>query len=629
MCGICGIINFDSERTVTQAEIERMDSQLLHRGPDDRGFWLGKRIGLGHTRLSIIDLTKAARQPMSNEDGSIWIIYNGEIYNFQELRKRLESRGHRFKSKSDTEVIIHLYEEEGIECLTHLRGMFAFGLWDESQQLLFLARDRLGQKPLYYYKDDKRLLFASEIKGLLASEYIEKSIDYEALYQYLCLGYVPHPKTGFRHIKKLLPGHRLMINDAQIRMEPYWSLEKNSDQNERIDEMEASERLIALLEEATRIRMVSDVPLGALLSGGMDSSAVVTMMSRCSKKIKTFTVGFEEKLYDERNEAKYLADKLGTEHYEMVVKPNITDILPKLVLAYDEPFADPSAIPSYYVAQMARQQVKVVLNGDGGDENFAGYGAYIQGLVGQWVKKIPKSVGLSLSKIFDQKREGKAKSLSQVLALSGSSQARLFSHLRLTIPLLRLDSLLTPDYKAEINGLDPVSHLAVCYQKFDTGDMVNTMLTVDKKTLLPDDLLFKIDVATMSHGLEARSPFLDHHLVEFVAGLPGNLKLKGWKKKYILRKALSDILPKRVLERRKRGFDVPVGSWLKNELRELCQDSFSSQGLITEIFQKDKLQEMFEDHLGSREDLGRFFWMTLMLHLWSSTFFRERTDAQE
>jgi asparagine synthase (glutamine-hydrolysing) len=624
MCGICGIINFDSERAVTQAEIERMDNQLLHRGPDDRGFWLGKRIGLGHTRLSIIDLTQAARQPMSNEDGSIWIIYNGEIYNFQELRKRLESKGHRFKSKSDTEVIIHLYEEEGKECVKSLRGMFAFGIWDEKQRLLFLARDRLGQKPLYYYKDDKRFLFASEIRGLLASEYVEKSIDYEALYQYLCLGYVPHPKTGFWHIKKLLPGHRLMINDAQIRMEPYWSLEKNSDQNERIDERETSERLIALLEETTRIRMVSDVPLGVLLSGGMDSSAVVTMMSRCSKKIKTFTVGFEEKLYDERNEAKYLADKLGTEHYEMVVKPNITDVLPKLVLAYDEPFADPSAIPSYYVAQMARQRVKVVLNGDGGDENFAGYGEYIQGLIGRWTKNIPARIGLYFSRLFGQNEAGKAKSLSQVLALSGRSPAQFFSQLRLMIPVVVMDSLLTPAFRAQMGGWDPIGHLVECYQQFDKGDAVNTMLAVDQRTLLPDDLLYKIDIATMSHGLEARSPFLDHHLVEFVTGLPGNLKLKGWKKKYILKKALLGILPERVLKRRKRGFDVPVGIWLKSELKEFCQDAFSSQSLITEILQKEKLAVMFEDHLSGRKEWGRFFWMILMLHLWSKTFFEGR-----
>jgi len=617
MCGICGNINLDSEMNVSRHDIERMVNQLIHRGPDSSGFWLGARVGLGHTRLAIIDLSKAANQPMSNEDGSIWITYNGEVYNFQELRNELEAKGHRFKSKSDTEVIIHLYEEKGIDCVKYLRGMFAFGLWDEVNQILFLARDRLGQKPLYYYVDNEKLLFASEIKAITASGLMETSPDYEALHQYLCLGYVPHPRTGFEDINKLPPGHRLIVDDADVRIERYWSLEKNTNHSEILGEEEAGQRLIELLEEATRIRLVSDVPLGVLLSGGIDSNAVVAMMSRCSGQIKTFTIGFEEELYDERKEARFLADILGTDHHEMVVRPDIIHTLPKIVRAYDEPFADPSVIPSYYVAEMARRQVKVVLNGDGGDENFAGYGEYIQGLVGTWLTNMPTGAGVLLSKILNQKKAGKVKSLSQVLALSGRSPATIFSHLRLITPLPVLHVLLNPDYKELVGNVDPVGHLFQYYESVDRGDTVNTMLAVDRGTFLPDDLLFKIDIATMSHGLEARSPFLDHHLVEFVAGLPGNLKLREWKKKYILKEALKDILPAQVLKRKKRGFDVPVGRWLKSELREVCQDIFSSKGLIAEIFQKDKLEKMFEDHVNGRRDWGRFFWMILMLQLWS------------
>jgi asparagine synthase (glutamine-hydrolysing) len=628
MCGICGIINLDSEMTVSKAVIDRMVNQLLHRGPDAADVWLDRRVGLGHTRLSIIDLSKAANQPMSNEDGSIWITYNGEVYNFHALRKKLELKGHRFKSRSDTEVILHLYEEDGAECISQLRGMFAFGLWDQDKKQLLLVRDRMGQKPLYYYKDRQKLLFASEIKGILATGLVEGLPDYKALYQYLCLGYVPHPRTGFKGIRKLPPGHRLIVNGANVTVEPYWSLNTDSNKSNTLDEREASRRLADLLLEATRIRMISDVPLGVLLSGGLDSNSVAAMMSRCAGQIKTFTVGFEDALYDERNEARFLADKLGTDHHEMVVRPDITDLLPKLVCAYDEPFADPSAVPSYYVAQMASQCVTVVLNGDGGDENFAGYGEYIQGLVGRWTKNIPKGVASYFSRILDQKRPGKIKSLSQVLALSGRSQARIFGNLRLAVPMILMDSLLNPDYRALVGRFDPTSHLVECYQRYDRGDTANTMLAVDQRTFLPDDLLFKIDIATMNHSLEARSPFLDHHMVGFAAGLPGNLKVRGWRKKYILKEAMKDILPDQVLKRRKRGFDIPVGHWLREELKEICEDAFTSKGLVTELLQKNKLEEMFEDHVAERKEWGHFFWMVLMLHLWSETFLKGSTIAQ-
>jgi len=622
MCGICGIINFDSELNVSQHDIDRMVNKLAHRGPDASGLWMGGRVGLGHTRLSIIDLSKAANQPMSNEDASIWITYNGEVYNFQELRDELEAKGHRFKSKSDTEVIIHLYEEKGIDCVKFLRGMFAFGLWDEVKQILFLARDRFGQKPLYYYTDEKKLLFASEIKSILASKLVEISPDYQALYQYLCLGYVPHPNTGFRGIKKLPPGHHLVTDGAKVVLRPYWSLQVETSDNETINETEVSQKLLDLLTEATQMRLVSDVPVGVLLSGGVDSNAVAAMMSRYSDQIKTFTVGFEDELYDERKEARLLPEKLGTDHHEMVVKPDIMEILPNLVRAYDEPFADPSTIPSYYVAQMASQHVKVVLNGDGGDESFAGYGKYVQGMVGTRLQGIPASIGGFFSRILDQNRAGKTKSLSEVLALSGRSPASAFAQLGLVTPASYVDSLINSNFKDLIGTENPLAHLLRCYEKHYSGDTVNTMLAVDRETYLPDDLLFKIDIATMSHGLEARSPFLDHHLVKYVAGLPGNLKLRGWKKKYILKQALRGVLPPQILTRRKRGFDVPIGRWLKNELKEACQDALSDNGLLVDIFKKNKLEKMFEDHLHNHREWGRFFWMILMLHLWFELFFK-------
>jgi asparagine synthase (glutamine-hydrolysing) len=373
--------------------------------------------------------------------------------------------------------------------------------------------------------------------------------------------------------------------------------------------------------------MASDVPLGVLLSGGIDSNAVVALMSTYPGKIKTFTIGFEDKLYDERNEARFLAERLGTDHHEMVVRPDVTDLLPKLVRAYDEPFADPSAIPSYYVAQMARQSVTVVLNGDGGDESFAGYGGYIQGRLGKQAKKIPQKLGGLLSRVLERKEPCKANSLSQVLALCGRPPAEIFSHLKLMLPRMQLDALLSPDYKALVGWFDPINHLVNCYGNFDRRDTINTMLAVDRQTYLPDDLLFKIDIASMSHGLEARSPFLDHHLVEFAAGLPGSYKLRGLKKKYILKKALKDILPEQVLKRSKRGFDVPVSGWLRGELEEHCREAFTSRGLVADLFKTNELAEMFEEHVAGRAEWGRFFWMILMLHLWSETFLKGETGA--
>jgi asparagine synthase (glutamine-hydrolysing) len=623
MCGICGQVNFEPEHPVAPEVLERMQLSLGHRGPDSQGTWIKDSIALAHTRLAIIDLSENGHQPMCNERGTVWIVYNGEVYNFPDLREELQSKGHHFCSQTDTEVVVHLYEEEGIQCLSRLRGMFAFAIWDDNKRQLFLARDRFGQKPLYYYVDEEKLLFASEIKSILASRLVEISPDYQALYQYVCLGYVPHPNTGFRGIKKLPPGHYLVTDGVEVILEPYWSLQVEPTDNETINETEVSQKLLDLLTEATKMRLVSDVPLGVLLSGGVDSNAVAAIMSRHSDQIKTFTVGFEDELYDERKEARFLAEKLGTDHHEMIVKPEITEVLPNLIRAYDEPFADPSTIPSYYVAQMASQHVKVVLNGDGGDESFAGYGKYVQGMAGESLQGIPASIGGFFSRILNQKKAGKAKSLSEVLALSGRSPASVFAQLGMLTSVPYVDSLINSNFKDLIGTGNPLAHLLKCYEKHYSGDTVNTMLAVDRETYLPDDLLFKIDIATMSHGLEARSPLLDHHLVKYVAGLPGNLKLRGLKKKYILKQALRDVLPPQVLKRRKRGFDVPIGRWLKDELKEACRDALSDNGLIVDIFEKNELEKMFEDHLRDHKDWGRFFWMILMLHLWFELFFKD------
>lgn len=616
MCGICGQLNLEPEHAVDPEVIERMKITLAHRGPDSQGVWCKNSIGLGHTRLAVIDLSESGHQPMSNEDGTVWIVYNGEVYNFQDLKKELESKGHKFISRTDTEVIVHLYEEEGVKCVDRLRGMFAFAIWDENKKQLFLARDRLGQKPLYYYMDNEKFLFASEIKSILASGLAERVADNQALYQYLCLGYVPAPNTGFKNIRKLRAGSRMILHGKDLDVEPYWSVGADTDRIADLDEKTVCDRLLALIEESTRIRTVSDVPLGVLLSGGIDSNAVTAMMKRCTGRIKTFTIGFEDNLYDERKQAAVLAEKLGTDHHEMVVKPDIADILPTLVRAYDEPFADPSAVPSYYVAQMARQHVTVVLNGDGGDESFAGYGSYIQGMTGKWVRNIPAKLGGFLSEILDQAKPGKRRSLAQVLALSGRHGSEIFGSLKLIAPLDRIQSLLNQEYSETLIKTNPISHLVASYEKYDHGDTINTMLAVDRETFLPDDLLFKIDIAAMSHGLEARSPFLDHHLVEFAASLPGQLKLKGMRKKHILKQALKDVLPSEILERPKKGFDVPVGAWLKDELRDMSHDLLLSDSMSQQLLEKREVQSLLETHCAGKQDFGRLIWTLLNLEIW-------------
>jgi asparagine synthase (glutamine-hydrolysing) len=620
MCGICGILYFDRSRRVDTSSVKAMTDSLAHRGPDDHGIRINRNVGLGHRRLSIIDLSPAGHQPLSNETGEIWITYNGEVYNFLELRKKLESKGHQFLSKTDTEVIIHLYEEEGDRCLDYLRGMFAFALWDEKKQKLFIARDRIGQKPVYYFEDKEKLIFASEIKSIFSSAMVKKEIDYEAIYQYLHLGYVPHPKTGFKGIKKLPPGHHIILKDKKLELDRYYDTEGNLHNKRKLDEEELSERLVYELKEATKIRMIADVPIGLLLSGGIDSTAIATLASKINGSINTFTVGFEDEFYDERKEARAMAKTLDSVHHELFIKPDVADILPKIAKAYDEPFADPSAIPSYYISELASQHVKVVLNGDGGDETFGGYGEYIQGLIGRGLACIPSSICSIFPKFLNQKSDGRLKSLSQVLSLGGNPIEYILAHLRLAIPYEKFNSVLNPEFLVLVNSLNPVDHLIKYFKDLDNNDTINTMLAVDQRTFLPDDLLFKIDIATMAHGLEARSPFLDHQLIEFVNRIPGSQKIKGLKKKYILKRAMNSLLPAELLKRPKHGFDVPVSAWLKGILKELCEDIIQNNHLISQLFQKHQLLDMFTEHNNGVHDHGRFFWTIIMLHFWSEQF---------
>jgi len=562
MCGISGKLYFDPKRPVEYRALERMNAVLAHRGPDDAGVYCAGPVGLAHRRLSIIDLSPAGHQPMSNEDGTIWITFNGEIYNFPDLREDLIRRGHRFRSKTDAETVVHLYEEDGPACVRALRGMFAFAIWDARTRTMLLARDRVGKKPLYYQMDDRGLRFASEIKAILMDPEVEVTPDAEAIHHYLSFGYVPHPGTAYRGIRALPPAHVATVRDGQLTIERYWRLRYGV--KHPGTEADLARELLRRLEEAVKIRMISDVPLGAFLSGGIDSSAVVAMMSRhASEPVRTFSIGFEAAEYDERRHARLIADQFGTRHEEFVVRPDAAGILPTLVWHYDQPYADSSAIPTYYLAQVTRRHVTVALNGDGGDEGFAGYDRYVAHRLAGRLDWLPAAARrrfrAALGLVPRGVRRGSLLARGRRF-LDGLLQPpdRRYSRWVFHFTADRKAELYQPDFAAAVSAPESEELLVRAFQTSDGLNMVDALLDVDTRTYLPDDLLVKVDVASMAHALEARSPFLDHELLEFAAGVPSHLKLRGTEKKVLLRRALRGILPDAVLDRPKMGFGVPI-----------------------------------------------------------------------
>ncbi|MDX1777960.1 MAG: asparagine synthase (glutamine-hydrolyzing), partial [Thermodesulfobacteriota bacterium] len=524
-----------------------MASVINHRGPDDEGIYLKGNVGLAHKRLSILDLSTAGHQPMSNEDGSVWIVFNGEIYNFLDLREALIKKGHTFVSRTDTETIIHLYEEKGIECVHDLRGMFAFAIWDEQKKRLFCARDRAGKKPFVYAHTKEGFVFASEIKSLLRDPLIDKSLDYRAIHHYLTYQYVPSPLSIFENIKKLPPAHILIYERGKITAQRYWNLSyRNKIHLSSVRDY--GERFRDLFEEAVKIRLRSDVPLGAFLSGGIDSSLVVAVMSRLmNQPVKTFSIGFEEEAYDEVKFARLIAEKYETDHHEFTVKPDAVSILPKIVWHYNEPFADSSAIPTYYVSKMTRDFVTVALNGDGGDESFAGYERYLADKLADYYRRVPSFV-----------REGIIRRAVDILPHS-TNRRNFFRRLKRFVkgisetPERRYvrwicffdnemkEDLYTASFKELNREYDSVDLTVRWYERADAKQFLDRTLFVDVMSYLPEDLLVKVDIASMAHSLEARSPVLDHKVMEFAASLPPNLKLRGMETKYLLKETLSDI----------------------------------------------------------------------------------------
>lgn len=625
MCGICGKMYFDRERLVTRQELVQMSQTMVHRGPDGEGAWAAGNVGLAHRRLAIIDLRAVAAQPMRNEDGSIWITFNGEIYNFRDLRTELEACGYVFRTNSDTEVIMHAYAQYGRRCLERLRGMFALAIWDGRQQTLLLARDRVGKKPLFYWIGADRLLFASEIKALAVDPALTLVPDPQALDHFLALQYVPAPYTAFQGIRKLPAAHWLEVRGHDIETGCYWKLRYTPKQ--RLTEQEAIAELRWRLAEAVRLRLVSDVPLGAFLSGGMDSSAVVAHMAAAlGAPVRTFAVGFAQDAFDERPFARIVAERYRTEHMELLVKAPVADLLPRLVWHYDEPFADASAVPSYAIAALTRQYVTVVLNGDGGDENFAGYDRYRMQRMTRYGEYVPRHLWTLLTALTRrlpqtwQQRQPVRQWLKAVSFLAQVPARRYVRWFGLMSSEERR-TLYTDAFSAMLGDSDPEALFVEAFAQSESEDWTDTALAADVQLYLTDDLLVKMDRATMAHSLEARSPFLDHCLMEFVATLPSHFKLAGRRKKYLLQAALRGMLPDVILDRPKMGFSAPTAHWFRHELRDMAYDVLlSSRAIQRGYFRPAVLSQLLDEHCSGAHNHAELLWQLLVLELWHQTF---------
>ena len=620
MCGIFGKLFFEKTK-IEEEDYKDCLNEISHRGPDDEGFYVDENIILGSKRLAIIDLSPAGHMPMSNEDGRFWLVFNGEIYNFLELRKDLEKR-HKFKSKTDSEVLLHLFEEKGVECLKYLRGMFAFAIWDKKEKILFLARDRLGKKPLKYYLNDKFFIFASELKAILKDKEIPKEIDWEAIDEYLTYQYVPHPKTGFKKIFKLEPAHYLIVTlDGKIKKERYWYLDFTQKLN--LSENEWIEAIEEKLKECVKIRLISDVPLGAHLSGGIDSSMIVAIMAQEMKEpVKTFSIGFKEKEYDETKYARLVAKRYGTDHHEMIVEPNTIEILPKLVYHYEEPYADSSALPTWYLCQMTKKYITVALNGDGGDENFAGYDRYNAVKLYFSLKFLPgKKFLKKINEIFYQITQFKIfhkgfRFLSAFEKDFISFYVRLIGYFQDE----QKEKLYQPDLKKLIENSRGYNFLREIFNKIK-GEWLDRILYLDINSYLPGDLLVKVDIASMAHSLEVRSPFLDHEFMELCAKIPPNLKMRGHNKKYILKKLAQKYIPKECIFRPKTGFGVPLEFWFKNELLNFLKERILSKEFLNYGFNKKFLEQLINEHQKGIRNHAYRLWALLILSEWLSLKF--------
>lgn len=624
MCGIVGIVN--RSKAVVASTLERMNAAITHRGPDEDGFYLKENVGLAMRRLSIIDLA-GGRQPIFNTDKTKTIVFNGEIYNFQELKRDLESRGHNFYTNSDTEVIIHLYDEYGVDCVQHLRGMFAFAIWDDVERSLFIARDRVGKKPLLYsHRPNGDLIFASEFMAMLEHNEISRQVNFDAIDSYLSFICVPAPMTAFAEIKKLEPAHWMIWKDGEIKTQRYWL--PDFTKKIKISEEDAISETTRILADSTKMRMISEVPLGAFLSGGVDSSMVVALMAReSSRPVKTFSIGFEEQDFSELKYAKRVADHVGAEYNEFVVKPDALEVLPKLVDHYGEPYADSSAIPTYYVAKETRRHVTVALNGDGGDESFAGYERYAAMSIAEAMAKFPGSLiretaGLPL-KFFptSELKKTRVRDAKRFLDAAKLPTTERYFRWQSSFSRQAKTELYTDEFAAKVKGFEAIDNLARWFNMPQANGILDKTLLADQMTYLPDDLLVKVDIATMANSLEARSPFLDHKVIEFAASLPESLKMRRYKPKYLLKKAAARLVPPEVIYRRKMGFGVPIGAWFRGSMKDFLKEVLLSESSLKRgIIRPEIMHRYVDEHITAKRDHAHQLWTLLMLELWFKRF---------
>ncbi|MDX2029382.1 MAG: asparagine synthase (glutamine-hydrolyzing) [Blastocatellia bacterium] len=624
MCGITGIYNYRDDEPVDEIVLRRMTGTLTHRGPDEDGITIREQAGLGHRRLSIIDVA-GGRQPIFNEDGDIAIVFNGEIYNYKELAQLVESRNHRLRTLTDTETIIHLYEEYGEGCVSMLRGMFAFAIWDGRQNRMLLARDRVGKKPLYYSDYGGRFVFGSELKAVIEHDAVPRTIDERAMADYFSFQYIPSPKTIYRHVRKLRPGHLLMVTPSGVTDREYWDIDFS--QTEERDEAFWCSSLLDALYESVDLRLMSEVPLGAFLSSGVDSSAIVAMMGRITeRRVVTASVGFTEEKYSELTEAREFAELQDTDHHERIITPDAIGVTEKLAWHFDEPFADSSAIPTYYAAQTARKFVKVALSGDGGDENFVGYRRYAFDAFENRVRDIAPSslrrpLFSTLAAVYPKAdwlpQPLRAKSTFRNLSLD---PAAAYYNSVYGATANERDELLTHDVQRQLNGYDPFDVFLDHYRRPRTDDPVARAQYVDIKTYLADDILTKVDRASMAVSLEVRCPLLDHRFMSLAARIPSRFKLRGREGKYIFRRAMRMVLPPQVLSRRKKGFVVPLTEWLRGDMQEYAHhvlfDRAASDGLLNQAV----VERLWKQHQSGLRDNARPLWTILMFRLWQKNF---------
>jgi len=631
MCGIYGIVSLNQNSVPGAALLSRMGFAVEHRGPDDEGKYLGRGVALGMRRLSIIDLA-GGHQPICNETQTVWVVCNGEIYNFKELRELLVTRGHIFQTKSDTEVLVHLYEDEELDFVKRLRGMFSIALWDASRERLVLARDRVGKKPLYVWRGSNSLIFASEIKSILQADEVPRRLNLAALPEYLALGYVPAPNTMLEGIEKVLPGHLLVCENGSIIDREYWDPKFNSIASH--SEGEWIELIREKILESVRIRLVSDVPLGAFLSGGIDSSSIVAAMARLTNRpVKTYSIGFEgdDEFYNELPYARIVAKEFATDHHEIIVRPDVSELLPKLIWQMDEPIADSAMVTTYLVSRLARESVTVILSGVGGDEIFGGYRRYLSDNLQRHYQRLPGLIRNNwlpnaLNRLPQDRHSGWRNNVRYATAFVNAAGwdriTRYSSHVGVFSPQVASELLGTANAVKHLERQTASSEILRHYfgRCYDS-DGLNQLIYVDLKTSLPDDLLLLTDKMSMAASIECRAPFVDSELIELAGSMPSNLKVRGFTLKYLLKKAVQPWLPPSILRRKKRGFGAPVGSWLRKDLRFLVQETLSPDQLCKRgIFDSATVQQIISDHETQRRDRTDHLLSLINLELWSRIF---------